>query len=119
MSPARRFDDDRVPNRRRVRRVGELLPEAARALGLEEQLRWARAAAAWEALVAERAPAASGGSRPLRVERDGTLIVEASAPIVGQELQLMADELLDAYGAMPGGIRSERLRVVISRGMIR
>jgi hypothetical protein len=119
MSPARPFDDGRVPRRRRVRRVGDLLPEAARALGLEEQLRWARAAAAWNRLVQGRVPAAAGGSRPVRLERDGTLIVEASAPIVGQELLLRADELLAAYAEMADGIRAGSLRVVVGRGIIR
>lgn len=119
MSPARPYDDERVPRRRAIRRVGDLLPEAARALGLEEQLRWARASSAWERLVEARVPAAAGGSRPVRLERDGTLIVEASAPIVGQELLLRADELLAAYAAMPGGVQAESLRVVVGRGIIR
>ena len=119
MSPARPFDDDRVPRRRTPRRVGDLLPEAARALGLEEQLRWARATAAWDRLVEARVPTAAGGSRPTRLERDGTLIVEASAPIVGQELLMRADELLAAYGQMTDGIRAGALRVVVGRGIIR
>ncbi len=66
MSPARAFDEPGHPRRRPPRRVGDLLPEAARALGLEEQLRWARAVAAWDAVVAERVPAAAGGSAPVR-----------------------------------------------------
>ena len=119
MSPARPFDDERVPRRRPVRRIGDLLPEAARALGLEEQLRWARATIAWDRLVEARVPAAAGGSRPVRLERDGTLIVEASAPIVGQELHLRADELLSAYAEMADGIRAQALRVVVGRGIIR
>jgi hypothetical protein len=119
VSPARPFDDERVPRRRPVRRVGDLLPEAARALGLEEQLRWARAALAWNRLVQSRVPAAAGGSRPVRLERDGTLVVEASAPIVGQELLLRADELLAAYAEMADGIRAGSLRVVVGRGIIR
>lgn len=119
MSPARRFDDPRVPSRRPLRRVGDLLPDAARELGLEEQLRWARAAVAWERVVEERVPGAAGGSRPTRLEGGGTLVVEAAAPIVGQELRIRADELLEAFAAAPGGIRAERLRVVVSHGMIR
>ncbi len=119
MTPARRFDDPRVPSRRPVRRVGLLLPDAARELGLEEQLRWVRAAAAWDAIVADRVPGAEGGSRPVRVDPDGSLVVEAAAPIVGQELRIRADELLAAFAAAPGGIPAERLRVVVARGMIR
>ena len=119
MSPARPFDDERVPHRRPVQRVGDLLPEAARALGLEEQLRWARATMAWDRMVQCRVPAAAGGSRPVRLERDGTLVVEASAPIVGQELRLRADELLATYAEMADGIRAGSLRVVVGRGIIR
>jgi hypothetical protein len=99
--------------------VGDLLSDAARELGLEEQLRWVRAATAWDAVVAERAPAAAGGSRPVRLDPDGALVVEATAPMIGQELQIRAEELLVAFAASPGGLRAERLRVVVGRGMIR
>jgi len=119
MSPARRFDDPRVSHRRPVSRVGDLLPGAARELGLEEQLRWVRAATAWDAIVTRLVPPAGGGSRPVRVEGDGTLVVEATTPIVGQELRIRADELLEAFAVAPGGIRAGRLRVVVARGMIR
>ncbi len=119
MSPARPFDDPRVPSRRPLRRVGDLLPDAARGLGLEEQLRWVQAAGAWERVVEQLAPAATGGSRPVRMEGDATLVVEAATPILGQELRIRAEELLEAFAAAPGGIRAERLRVVVTHGMIR
>jgi hypothetical protein len=119
VSPAHGFDDPRIPRRRPVRRVGDLLPDAARELGLEEQLRWVRAAAAWDRVVEAGAPAAAGGSRPTRLEGDGTLVIEAAAPIVGQELRIRAEELLEAFAAAPGGLRAARLRVVVSHGMIR
>jgi hypothetical protein len=119
VSPARPPDDERLPRHRTPRRVGDLLPEAARALGLEEQLRWARAVAAWHRLVEARLPAAAGGSRPERLDRDGTLVIEASAPIVAQELLLRADELLAAYAEMADGIQAATLRVVVGRGIIR
>lgn len=118
MSPARPFDDPRRPNRRPVRKIGDLLPDAARELGLEEQLRWVRAAAAWEQVVAERVPGAAGGSRPVRLDGDGTLVVEAAAPIIGQELRLRSDELLEAFGRANGGVAAARLRVVVGRGII-
>lgn len=119
------MSDDRRPGagggsaRRPARRVGDLLPGVARDLGLEEQLRWVRAATAWEAVVAERVPAAAGGSRPVRLEADGTLVVEAAAPIIGQELRIRAEELVEAFAAAPGGVRCGQLRVVVARGMIR
>jgi predicted nucleic acid-binding Zn ribbon protein len=118
MSPARRDDDPRAPARRPVRRVGDLLPDAARELGLEEQLRWALAAAAWERVVGRHVPGAAGSSRAVRLHGDGTLVVEASASMVGQELRIRADELLEAFAAEPGGTRAARLRVVVTHGMI-
>jgi hypothetical protein len=116
VSPARPFDDPRVPARRRVRRIGELLPDAARELGIAEQLRWALASVAWGDVVAQRVPGVAGESRPVRIEGHGTLVVEVASPIVGQELRIRAEELLEAFGERPGGIRAERLRVVVGRG---
>jgi hypothetical protein len=91
-------------------RIGELMPDAARALGLEEELRLSRAMATFEALVAERVPAAAGACRVVRL--DGfSLIVEADAPIVAQELRLRGLELLEAFASAPGGVGARELRV--------
>ncbi len=74
-------------------RIGDLLPDAARGLGLEDELRLSRAMATFEAIVAERVPAAAGACRVLRI--DGfALVVEADAPIVAQELRMRSTELL-------------------------
>jgi CO/xanthine dehydrogenase Mo-binding subunit len=70
-------------------------------------------------VIAEHVPAAAGGSRPIRLERDGTLVVAVAAPMVGQEIRIRAEELLAAFAGRPGGIPAERLRVVVERGMIR
>ena len=85
-----------TPRRRPMRRVGDLIPDAARALGLEDELRLARAIATFEALVAERVPAAAGACRVVRLE-GFAIDVEADAPIVAQELRLRAGELLTAF----------------------
>jgi len=103
------------PARRQMRRVGDLLPEAARALGLEEELRLARATAAFDALLGERVPAAAGAARLLRAS-PGALIVEVDHPVVGQEVRLRTDELLEAFATMPGGCRASALRIVSRRG---
>jgi predicted nucleic acid-binding Zn ribbon protein len=97
-----------------MERVGDLLPETARRLGLEREYRLARAAGTWEALVGERAPAAAGACRLLGVE-GGALIVEADAPIVAQELRLRATDLLAAFAAAPGGSPAGELRVRVRR----
>jgi predicted nucleic acid-binding Zn ribbon protein len=91
-----------MTRRRPMERIGDLLPEAARRLGLEAELRQAQAAASWRALVAELAPAAAGATRLLRIDGERVL-VEADAPIVAQELRLRAEELLAVFRTRPGG----------------
>lgn len=95
-----------------MRRIGDLIPDAARALGLDEELRLARAIATFEALVAERVPAAAGACRVVRLA-GFTIDVEADAPIVAQEIRLRATELIGALAAAPGGqgVRDLRVRV--------
>jgi predicted nucleic acid-binding Zn ribbon protein len=97
-----------------MQRLGELIPDAARRLGLDEELRLARAIATWGAIVAERVPAAAGSTRLLRID-DFALVVEADAPIVGQELRLRSPELLAAFRAAPGGLPASELRIAIHR----
>lgn len=104
--------DPEDPPRTRPERIGDLLPAAARRLGLQEELRLARAMATWQAVVGELVPAASGSSRLVRLER-AVLVVEADHPIVAQELRLRAAELLAAFSAAPGGTPAGQLRVVV------
>jgi hypothetical protein len=96
-------------------RIGELMPAAARALGLEDELRLSRAIAKFEAIVAERVPAAAGACRVVQLE-GFALDVEADAPIVAQEVRLRAPELLAAFAAAPGGVGVRELRVRVRRG---
>jgi hypothetical protein len=100
--------------RRPMERIGDLLPAAARELGLEAELRLARAGSTWDALVAERVPAATGASRLVGIE-DDALLVEATLPIVGQELRLRSSELLEAFRTAPGGFSAAGLRVRVRR----
>ena len=100
--------------RRPMVRIGDLLPDAARGLGLEDELRLSRAMATFEQLVAERVPAAAGSCRVIRI--DGfAVIAEADAPIVAQELRLRGPELLAAFAGTPAGFGARELRVIVSR----
>ena len=100
--------------RRPMVRIGDLLPDAARGLGLEDELRLSRAIATFEQIVGERVPAAAGACRVIRI--DGfALVVAADAPIVAQELRLRAPELLTAFAASPAGVGVRELRVTVSR----
>ena len=95
-------------------RVGDLVPEAARALGLEDELRLARAIATFERLVAERVPAAAGACRVVRLQ-GFAVDVEADAPIVAQELRLRSTELMTAFATAPGGVGVREMRVHVRR----
>ena len=104
-----------APRRRRpMSRIGDLMPQAAARLGLADELRRARFVATFDAIVAERAPAAHGACRALKVDGE-TLVVEADAPIVGQELLLHGDELAAAFRTAPGGAPVRQLRVTVRR----
>jgi hypothetical protein len=96
-------------------RLGELIPDAARSLGLEEELRLSKAMATFESIVAERVPAAVGACRVIRIE-GFAVDVDADAPIVAQELRLRSTELLAAFAASPGGLGVRELRVHVRRG---
>jgi predicted nucleic acid-binding Zn ribbon protein len=107
-------DPESPARHRRPDRLGDLLPDAARQLGLERELRLARAVATWDALIAERVPPAVGSCRLERVEEDGIVVV-VDEPIVAAELRMRATELLAAFGAAPGGARVRFLRLVTGR----
>jgi len=106
--------DEGLSRRRRPERVGDLLPEAARRLGLEAELRLARATATWDALIAERVPPAAGACRLVRIEPEA-IVVQVDEPIVAAELRIRALELLDAFAGAPGGARVRQLRLVGAR----
>jgi hypothetical protein len=107
-------DEPERTRRRRgpMSRIGDLIPDAAARLGLADELRRARAVAAFDRIVAERAPAAHGACRALRVE-GATPIVEADAPIVAQELRLQARQLTEAFRAAPAGAAITEIRVTV------
>ena len=100
--------------RRPMQRLGDLIPDTARRLGLEDELRLARAIVTWSAIVAERVPPAAGSTRLVRI--DGfALLVEVDAPIVAQELRLRSSELLAAFRSAPGGMAASELRIAMRR----
>jgi hypothetical protein len=105
---------DEAPRRRPMSRIGDLMPQAAARLGLEDELRRARLLATFDAIVAELAPAAHGACRAIRVDGE-TLVVEADAPIVGQELVLNGAALATAFRRAPGGAQVRQVRVTVRR----
>lgn len=95
-----------------MRRVGDVLPSVASELGLDDQLRLARAMSSWQRLIEEHVPAAAGASALLAVQPPA-LVVSAASAIVAQELRLRSSELLAAFAALPGGVHLLELRVSI------
>ncbi|MEP7360130.1 MAG: DUF721 domain-containing protein [Chloroflexota bacterium] len=98
--------------RRPMRRIGDVLPELAKELGIADELRLSRQMAAWERLVGERVPAAAGSSRLLSVQPPA-LVVSATDARVALELRLRQGELLEAFAQVPEGVHLIELRVVV------
>lgn len=98
--------------RRPMKRIGDMLPDVAASLGIDAQLRLARQMAAWERLVSERVPAATGQSHLLSIQPPA-LVVSATNPRVGLELGLRQADLLTAFAQMPEGVHLLELRVVV------
>ncbi|MFO7532726.1 MAG: DciA family protein [Candidatus Limnocylindrales bacterium] len=98
--------------RRPVHRLADLLPGIASQLGLDEELRSARAISSWNRIVSELVPPATAATRLLEI-RPPALLVSADDASVGQELRLRSAELLDAFASAPGGQRLLELHVVV------
>jgi hypothetical protein len=95
-----------------MRRVGDVLGEMAADLGIDKELRFAHQVAAWQRLVEELVPAATGGSQLLAIQPPA-LVVSAVAPMIAQELRLRQASLLAAFARMPDGAHLLELRVVV------
>ena len=95
----------RDPRKSRPESIGGLLPAAARALGLEEELRRGRRATAFRELLVALAPHLAPDCALVSVEH-GQMIVEASTPAAAQELHLRGREIAIAFATWPGGERT-------------
>jgi predicted nucleic acid-binding Zn ribbon protein len=107
----RRGDPEELGRRgsKGMARLGDLLPDAARQLGLEDELDLATAMTAWQGIVAERIPAAVGACRIVALSA-GVATVETDEPIVAQELRLRSPELLAALrSALRSNVRQLRV----------
>ena len=98
--------------KRPVHRLADLLPGIASQLGLDQELRAARAISSWDRIVDELVPAAAGASELLEVRPPALFVSAADAP-TGQELRLHSAELLEAFASAPGGQRLRELHVVV------
>ena len=94
----RLVDSDSERRPRGMERIADLLPNAARQYGLEDQLEQARTASAWLSVIEERIPAAAGSCRLVGLNQ-GVATIETGEPIVAQEVRLRSLELLAALRA--------------------
>jgi hypothetical protein len=101
---------DPEEKRRGMERLADLLPQAAREFGLEDQLEQAMVAAAWLEVVAQLIPAAVGACRMIGLDH-GAVTIAAGEPIVAQEIRLRSPELLAALRTRTG-TPLRQLRVV-------
>ena len=94
---------------RPMQRLGDLLPDAARRLGLDDELQLATAMRAWQRILDEHVPAAVGACRLAGISH-GVVTIECDEPIVAQEVRLRAPELT---AALRSAVRSpvRQLRV--------
>lgn len=99
-------------NRRPMRRLSELLPDAVRGLGIGEELAAAGRSRSWESIVAQVVPAAAGAC-DLGAIRPPELVVHARDAATAQELRLHGSLLLAAFGPGPDGQPLTVLRVVV------
>jgi len=90
--------------------VGQLLPEAARALGLEGELRLARRSTAFNALLVTLAPTLAGHCALVSIER-GEMIIDVETSAAAQELHLRGREITAAFSNLPEGERTHGLHV--------
>lgn len=98
--------------RRPMRRVGDLLPDLARELGITTELRAADLGHAWESAVASIVPVAVGRSEIVET-RPPALVVAARDAATAQELRLHGSRLLAALSGAPGDAGLTELRVVV------
>lgn len=101
-------------NRRPMRRLSELLPDAIAALGVSEGLVAAVRTRSWEVVIEEVVPAAVGRCEPVS-GGPGEVVIRADDAATAQELRLHGNALLAAYPADATGARPTSLRVVVRR----
>ena len=99
----------------RPQKLGALIPEAARALGFEEELERSRRARVFQEILIEIAPHLVPHCRLVGGE-NGRMVVEVDDRATAQELHLRSAEITGAYSSHPRGARAVGLTVRIGRG---
>jgi hypothetical protein len=96
-------------------KLSALIPEAARALGFEEELELSRRAHVFHELLMRIAPHLAPHCR-LSGGEGARLIIEVDDRATAQELHLRSAEIASAYSSDPSGMRAIGLTVRLGRG---
>jgi hypothetical protein len=106
---------ERRERKRRPHKLSALIPEAARALGFEEELERSRRAGVFHELLLQIAPHLAPHCW-LTGGEGGRLIIEVDDRATAQELHLRGAEIASAYSNHPHGMRAIGLSVRLGRG---
>jgi hypothetical protein len=96
-------------------KLSALIPEAARALGFEEELELSQRARVFHELLIQIAPHLAPHCR-LTGGEGGRLTIEVDDRATAQELHLRSAEIAGAYSSHPSGMRAIGLTVRLGRG---
>lgn len=96
--------------------LGSLIPEAARALGLQAEFEFAQRAQVFHETLLQIAPHLAPHCRLVGESAGGRLSVEVDDRATAQELHLRSTEIAHAYSVRPGGARAIGLNVRLGPG---
>ena len=106
---------ERRERKGKPQKLSALIPEAARALGYEEELELSRRARVFQELLNKIAPHLAPHCR-LTGGESGRLIIEVDDRATAQELHLRSAEIAGEYSSHPSGMRAIGLTVRLGRG---
>lgn len=103
--------NDKRKRKGKPQKLSTLIPEAARALGFQEELALSLHAHVFHELLMQIAPHLAPHCRLTAGSEGGRLVVEVDDRSTAQELHLRSAEIASAYSNHPGGARAIGLSV--------
>jgi hypothetical protein len=107
--------NDKRQRKGKPQKLSTLIPEAARALGFQEELELSQRARVFQLLV-QIAPHLAPHCRLTAGSEGGRLTIEVDDRATAQELHLRSAEIASAYSSHPGGARAIGLTVLLGQG---
>jgi hypothetical protein len=103
--------NDKRQRKGKPQKLSTLIPEAARALGFQEELELSQRARVFHELLMQIAPHLAPHCRLAAGSEGGRLAIEVDDRATAQELHLRSAEIASAYSNHPGGARAIGLTV--------